>query len=213
VTSVAIAAALAELSQPELACLELAWEAQLAGTIPIGAVVTDADGQIVARGRNAVFGSAQPPWLSGTRLAHAEINALIGLPREVPNASLRLVTSVEPCQLCTGAARMSTVGALTYLGADPVNGTAWALESDRYVGHRPVTVTGPREDQVGRLASAMALAFSLVRKPGAAFLTVYRQRRPDLAAAAEALLAAGVQEMAQQQMSWNEAAPILLAAV
>ena len=37
------------------ATLELAWEAYLAGTIPVGAVVADADGRVVARGRNRIF--------------------------------------------------------------------------------------------------------------------------------------------------------------
>lgn len=69
-----------ELSTAERACLELAWQALLAGTTPVGAVVTDADGVIIGSGRNAVYDGADPPMLSGSPLAHAEINALIGLP-------------------------------------------------------------------------------------------------------------------------------------
>ena len=38
---------LPELSEPERACLALAWQAMLAGTNPIGAVVVDGDGRIV----------------------------------------------------------------------------------------------------------------------------------------------------------------------
>ena len=47
-----------ELDEPWHAALELAWEAYLAGTIPVGSVVADADGRIVARGRNRIF---EPP--------------------------------------------------------------------------------------------------------------------------------------------------------
>lgn len=203
---------LADLSEPERACLALAWDALLAGTNPIGAVVADADGRIVASGRNSVYAPAHPTLISASRLAHAEVNALLRLAVDERHGSLRLVTSLEPCQMCTGAIRMATVGSLTFLGADPVNGTAWALKSGRYVNHRPVDVTGPRNDSVGRLASGLALAFVLGRNPGARFAAAYRERRPDLAAAAHRLIAAGALKMAAQRVTWERAAPPLLAA-
>jgi tRNA(Arg) A34 adenosine deaminase TadA len=53
----------------ESACLDLAWQALGAGTIPVGSVVVDADGVIVSSGRNAVFGSAEPPLVRGSLLA------------------------------------------------------------------------------------------------------------------------------------------------
>jgi hypothetical protein len=56
----------AELSAAERACLELAWQALLAGTAPIGAVVTDATGAIISTGRNAVDGAADPPLVAGS---------------------------------------------------------------------------------------------------------------------------------------------------
>jgi tRNA(Arg) A34 adenosine deaminase TadA len=104
-----VACVLADRSGPEQACVESAWQALLAGTIPIGAVVADADGIIIR--------SAGMPY--------------IGLPVSGSHPDCRLVTSLEPCQTCSGALRMATVGALAYLGADPVNGTSWLLESGR----------------------------------------------------------------------------------
>lgn len=202
-----------DLSEPERACLALAWQAMVAGTNPIGAVVVDSDGAIVASGRNAVYAPSGPGPLSASRLAHAEMNALFGLPAGERHSGLRLVTSLEPCQMCTGAARMATVGALTYIGADPVNGTAWVLAHERYVGHRPVAVTGPRTDAAGRFAAAVALAFVQVRKPAAAFVTAFRDRRPDLAAACDALIAAGLTELAAGSVPWERAGPGLLDAV
>jgi tRNA(adenine34) deaminase len=204
---------LSELSEPERACLALAWEAMLAGTNPIGAVVVDADGTIVATGRNSVYGLERPDLLSASRLAHAEVNALLRLPVDQRHGGLRLVTSFEPCQMCTGAVRMATVGALTFLGADPVNGTAWALESARYVNHRPVQVTGPRDDSVGRFASALPLAFVLSRNPGGQFASACRESRADLAACADALVRDGLFELARRGVPWTEAAPGLLAVV
>jgi tRNA(Arg) A34 adenosine deaminase TadA len=201
-----------ELSPPERACLELAWQALLAGTIPVGAVVTDAAGAIVGSGRNAVYGTAEPPLIGGTLLAHAEVNALIGLPSDGQYRDFRLVTSLEPCQLCTGAVLMAGTG-LSYLGADPVNGTAWALESARYAGHHRIAVNGPRADQAGRLAAALAAAYHLRSRPQGRYVTAYRERRPDMVATATALIEAGMFEMADQRLGWAEAGPRLLAAV
>jgi tRNA(adenine34) deaminase len=202
-----------ELSAAEQACLELAWQALLADTTPVGAVVTDADGVIIGSGRNAVYGAADPPMLSGSLLAHAEINALLGLPVSKRHSGCRLVTSLEPCQLCAGAVRMATVGALTYVGADPLNGSAWVLASARYVGRQPVEIRGPRTDQVGRLASGLHVAFYLRRRPDGPVVAAYRKMRPDLAAAGEALIEAGIFDLVRSQVPWPAAGGELLAAV
>ena len=211
-TTVTNQSALPELSEPERACLALACDALLAGTNPIGAVVVDADGMIVASGRNSVYGPARSDLLSASLLAHAEVNALLRLPVDERHSGLRLVTSLEPCQMCTGALLLATVGALTFLGADPVNGTAWALKTPRYVSHRSVHVTGPRDDRVGRLASALPFAFVLSRNPRGRFASAYRQSRPDLAACADALVREGLFELAGRGVPWSEVAPVLLAA-
>jgi tRNA(adenine34) deaminase len=206
-------AGLEHLPVPELTSLALAWDAMLAGTIPIGAVVVDEAGQIIGAGRNAIFGEPAEGSLSGSHLAHAEINALLWLPKELPYAGCRLVTSLEPCQMCTGAIRLATIGALTYLGADPVMGTAWALESARYVGHRPVSVTGPAEGPAGQLAAALPLAFTLNRSPAGGFAKAARERAPELTGAADALIEAGLFDLRASAVPWPQAAQDLLAAL
>lgn len=64
-----------------LVALDLAWESMLAGTTPVGSVVIDGSGGIVAtgRGRRYVQGSVAGE-LSYSHLAHAELNALAQLP-------------------------------------------------------------------------------------------------------------------------------------
>ncbi len=158
-----------ELSTAERACLELAWQALLAGTTPVGAVVTDADGVSL--------------------LAHAEITALIGLPVSKRHYECRLVTLLEPCQLCAGV-----------------------LASDRYAGRHPVKICGPRTDQIGRLASGLHVAFYLRRRPEGPVIAAYREMRPDLAAAGEALIQAGIFDLVHSQAPWPVAAGELLAA-
>ncbi|HXW47789.1 MAG TPA: nucleoside deaminase [Streptosporangiaceae bacterium] len=201
------------LSDPERACLALAWEALLAGTMPIGAVVVDATGTIIASGRNAVYGTADPPLISGSALAHAEVNALLWLPTGKEHASYQLVTSLEPCLLCTGALRMAGLGAVTYLGADPRHGGLWALTSPMYAARQEVKVAGPRADQVGLLAAGLTFAYHRRRSATSAFGLACQERRPDIAAAGTALAAAGLFAMAEREMSWAAAEPVLLAAV
>jgi tRNA(Arg) A34 adenosine deaminase TadA len=68
------------LALPWQTCVEEAWAAYCAGSIPIGAAITDANGQIIACGRNRIFElTAEDGYLCGTRLAHAEVNALLKL--------------------------------------------------------------------------------------------------------------------------------------
>jgi tRNA(Arg) A34 adenosine deaminase TadA len=102
-------------------CFESAWEAFRAGTIPVGAAVARADGAIVARGRNRIF---DPPGhrLSGSRLAHAEVDALAQLPSSARYGDHVLYSTLEPCLLCVSAALLATVGRIEYAAADPFGG-------------------------------------------------------------------------------------------
>jgi tRNA(adenine34) deaminase len=93
-----------QLEGPWRECFELAWEAFGAGTIPVGAVVVDASGATVARGRNRIFEATAPAGqLAGTYIAHAELNALAELPAlptrdgQGPYSRHTLYTTLEPC--------------------------------------------------------------------------------------------------------------------
>lgn len=131
-------------------CLELAWEAHCAGSLPIGAVVVGADGAILARGRNRLGedGPGAPhlagtPYLAGTPLAHAEVNALLELGPVRATPRPRLLTTTEPCPLCMGAARMAGVGHVAYASRDPWAGCAVMADTVPYLRRRGPTVSGP----------------------------------------------------------------------
>jgi len=85
-----------ELEPPWPHVFELMWEAYVVGTIPVGAVVAGSDGSIVAHGRNRIFDRPHSGQLAGTRLAHAEINALLGLSAERIYPELTLYSALEP---------------------------------------------------------------------------------------------------------------------
>lgn len=193
-------------------CLELAWEAFGSGSVPVGAVVLDGAGSVVATGRSRMYeDTAPPPQLANSLLAHAEVNALVGLDPRRRYEDHTLVTALEPCPLCVGAVAMSTVGTLVYLGADPYGGAVGLLGDTPHTARVPVEVHGPRDDATGTLVSALLVACFLVRNPEGAVVQVNRELRPDLVRVAERLLAAGAAEQARDPgVSWDEVAPRLL---
>jgi tRNA(Arg) A34 adenosine deaminase TadA len=208
-----------ELSAAEWACLDQAWQALLRGNIPVGAAIMDGTGTIIATGQNMVYSAAPahsdaaPQQLARSLLAHAEINALAGLTPERRYADCHLVTSLEPCPLCMGAVVQATVGSVSYLGADPFNGAAEQRITTRYTSRVPLALSGPRDDAAGRLAAGLHLAYFLRRNPAGPCATTHRELRPDLAAAAESMIAAGLFELAAADRPWAEVADQLLAAV
>ena len=149
-----------ELAEPWRVSLELAWEAYLARTVPVGAVVVDGAGRIVARGRNRIF-EARDAALAGTRLAHAEVVALSALPAGPRYRDHTVYSALEPCLLCVGAALISDVGSIRYLTTDPIGG-ACRGQLDVPAWHsRPVAVEGPLGGWPGDLSAALSLAFWL----------------------------------------------------
>jgi tRNA(Arg) A34 adenosine deaminase TadA len=208
-----------ELSAAEWACLDQAWQSLVRGNIPVGAAILDETGAIIATGQNMVYSGspaspdAAPQHLSRSLLAHAEINALAGLTPERRYAGCYLVTSLEPCPLCMGAVAQATVGSVSYLGADPFNGAAAQRITTRYTSRVPLALSGPREDAAGRLAAGLHLAYFLRRNPAGSCATVHRELRPDLVAAAESMIAAGLFDLAANDRPWAAVAGELLAAV
>ncbi|HZW27947.1 MAG TPA: deaminase [Trueperaceae bacterium] len=143
--------AYAELSHVWRECVDLAWEAHVAGSLPIAAVVVDHEGQVVARGRNRLsLEVAEPPhvpgtpYIAGVPLAHAEVNALLDLGYRRPGgARPTLYTTMEPCPLCMGAARMAGVGRVVFATRDAWAGCAVMAEVVPYLKRSGPTVEGP----------------------------------------------------------------------
>ena len=105
--------------------------------MPIGAVITDASGQILARGRNHSRDGGPAPVHSHT-LAHAEVNALLALNSDHadPHTCI-LYTSCEPCPLCFGAFYMSGLRELRYASRDPFGDSVNLLGATPYLKRKP----------------------------------------------------------------------------
>ena len=103
--------------------LKLAQAAADAGEAPIGAVLVDGGGSVVAQAHNAPIGSSDPT-------AHAEILVMREAARRAGNyrlpAGLTLFVTLEPCAMCAGAISHARVSRVVYGATDAKGG---AVES------------------------------------------------------------------------------------
>ena len=183
------------LARPWQICLEEAWTAYCAGSLPIGAVITDQTGRVLARGRNRIFESTPDgPTLYGHRLAHAEVNALVALDyTDLDPLTCILYTTTEPCPLCTGAIRMIGLGAVHYAARDTAAGSIALLEATPFMRRRAIQVVGPQDAALE--AIIVALHSELVLYPHRArpqwLLDVGEEIVPDGVALGRRLYATG----------------------
>lgn len=128
------------------AALDLAKEAGESGDVPIGAVLLDQTGVIVAGDRN------RREQLSDAT-AHAEMLVLSQRSREIGDWRLTghtLVVTLEPCPMCAGAAVLARLDHIVYGAADPKAGAAWTLYNipqDRRLNHRVELTEGVLADE------------------------------------------------------------------
>jgi tRNA(Arg) A34 adenosine deaminase TadA len=92
-----------DLEPPARRALELAYASLAGGGLACGAVIADPDGRVIAEGRNRAYDpSGGPDALQGTPLAHAELNAFAAVPTSRELADCTLLSTQEPCSMCTG---------------------------------------------------------------------------------------------------------------
>jgi tRNA(Arg) A34 adenosine deaminase TadA len=175
------------LAAPWRDVLLLGWEAYEAGTIPVGAVVVDGAGEVVSSGRNRIFDEPRDGQLGGSRLAHAEVNAMVGLPADRHYPDWTLYSLLEPCHLCFGAAQAVRMGTVRYAASDPWGGAhGRLLPSEDHAWH-PLTVEGPLDHGLATLGELLLVAHFLWRVPDSNVAGFYRRTRPAVVEAASAL--------------------------
>jgi tRNA(Arg) A34 adenosine deaminase TadA len=153
------------LSLPWQGCLEEAWTAYCFGSLPIGSVLTDAHGRILARGRNRIYEqAAEGQQLSGHRLAHAEMNTLIQIAwNTVDPRTCILYTTTEPRPLCVGAVRMTRVGEVRYASRDGAAGSADLFQANPFLQRGEVKVVGPEHADLEAILIALMIEFALTQ--------------------------------------------------
>lgn len=134
------------ISPPWQATMELVWEAYCDNCLPIAAIVTDANGTILARGRNRIRGKRTNPhdFRPGNRLAHAEVEALNNLDYDnIDRHSCILYTSTEPCPMCLGTFYMAGLRTLHYASRDPYAGSVNLLGKTPYLSVKSIQIVEP----------------------------------------------------------------------
>ncbi len=160
---------------------ELMWEAYRAGSIPVGAVLVDEAGAVVGRARNRIFEDDPPdPQLARSRLAHAELNVLVGLSSTRTYEDWTLYSSLEPCLLCLGAVYMARVGRVRYAGADLYGGAAGRVRENDDMRSHPVAFEGPLPGPFGLLPELLHVAFFRRHRPDGNVIVSYTAQRPEL---------------------------------
>ena len=114
--------------------------------VPVGAVVLDAHGEVIARGRNRREADGDPT-------AHAEIVAIRAAARAAGSwrlDGLTLVVTLEPCTMCAGAITVARLSRLVYGAADPragAVGSLWDVVRDQRLAPVPEVIGGVLADE------------------------------------------------------------------
>lgn len=118
--------------------------------VPIGAVVLDPAGEVIARAHNAREAAHDPT-------AHAEVVALRAAAATLGTWQLTgctIAITLEPCPMCAGAIVLARIARVVFGAWDPKAGAAgsvWDLLRDRRLNHRPEVVGGVRADDCAAL--------------------------------------------------------------
>lgn len=130
--------------------LEEARAAALRGEVPVGAVVTDASGVVLARAGNEVEARHDPS-------AHAEILAMRAAAAQRADKHLEDATlwvTLEPCAMCAQAASLFRVRRVVFGAYDPKSGGVEhgaRVFAHRQCHHAPEVVGGVREAEAAAL--------------------------------------------------------------
>ncbi len=130
--------------------LATARHALRAGEIPVGALVLDPTGAVLATAHNEREAGRDPT-------AHAEVLALRRAGAAFGSWQLggcTLVVTLEPCTMCAGALVLARIGRLVFGAWDPkagAVGSLWDVVRDRRLNHRPEVVGGVREAESATL--------------------------------------------------------------
>lgn len=121
------------LAEAELAAAE--------GEVPVGALVVDEQGEVVARAHNRREADTDPT-------AHAEVLALRAAAHTRGAWRLTgctLVVTLEPCTMCAGAAVLARVDRVVFGAFDDKAGAVaslWDVVRDPRLNHRPQVIAG-----------------------------------------------------------------------
>ncbi|VAW41764.1 tRNA-specific adenosine-34 deaminase [hydrothermal vent metagenome] len=138
-----------DLRMMELA-LGQARDAAARGEVPVGAVLVDGDGRLLATAGNNCVGASDPA-------GHAEMLVLrqaAGILGNYRLVGATLYVTLEPCAMCAAAMVHARIERLVFGAADPKAGaiiSRYRIGTDGVLNHRFVVSGGILEVECGRL--------------------------------------------------------------
>ena len=133
-----------------LEALEVAESATAGGDVPVGAVVFNAEGQLVGVGHNLRERDCDPT-------AHAEVIAIREAALKAGTWRLdhhTLVVTLEPCAMCAGAIAQSRIKTLVFGAWDEkagAVGSVWDILRDPRAIHQVEVISGIMEAECAEL--------------------------------------------------------------
>jgi len=133
-----------------LEALEVAESATAGGDVPVGAVVFNAEGQLVGVGHNLRERNCDPT-------AHAEVIAIREAALKAGTWRLdhhTLVVTLEPCAMCAGAIAQSRIKTLVFGAWDEkagAVGSVWDILRDPRAIHQVEVISGIMEAECADL--------------------------------------------------------------
>jgi tRNA(adenine34) deaminase len=124
--------------------------AALPDDVPVGAVIMDEAGTVIAVGHNRRERDHDPT-------AHAELIAIRAAAAAIGGwrlTGLTLAVTLEPCTMCAGAITLSRLDRLVYGAEDPKAGAVGSLRDvvrDPRLNHVPEVIGGVLADECGQL--------------------------------------------------------------
>ncbi|MBF0226278.1 MAG: tRNA adenosine(34) deaminase TadA [Desulfobacterales bacterium] len=126
--------------------IEEALKAKNCGEVPVGAVIIDADGNILSKAYNS-------PILLNDPTAHAEIIAIKKAGNVIKNYRLintTIYVTIEPCIMCMGAIINSRIKRLVFGAHEPKwgsSGSIYDFPNDSRLNHSPEVIKGILENE------------------------------------------------------------------
>lgn len=136
--------------------------AKESGDVPVGAVLVDPDGTVVAVGKNEREATGDPT-------AHAEVVAIRAAAALNANwhlNDLTLVVTLEPCAMCAGAIQAARIGRVVFGAWDErvgAGGSRYDLLRDSRLGQQVEVIAGVLE---GECSEVMTQFFEERRMSG-----------------------------------------------
>lgn len=131
--------------------IEMARAAESAsGDVPVGAIILDKDGEVIATGVNQRELRKDP-------IAHAEMVAIQSAANAIGNWRLdgcTLIVTLEPCAMCAGAIAQARIPRVVFGAWDEkagAVGSKWDLLRDPRQLHKPEIISGILADQCAAL--------------------------------------------------------------